>query len=31
MNIVPAPIVAYNFENGTINGNPNVNLLMDIS
>ena len=31
MNKVLAPIVASNFENGTINGNPNVNLLMDIS
>ena len=31
MNRVSAPIVTSNFENGTINGNSNVNLSMDIS
>ena len=31
MNRVLAPIVASNFENSTINGNPNVNFFMDIS
>ena len=31
VNRVLAPVVAYNFENVTINGNPNVNLSMDIS
>ena len=31
MNRVLVPIVASNFENVTINGNLNVNLLMDIS
>ena len=31
MNRVPTPIVAYNFENITINENLNVNLLMNIS
>ena len=31
MNRVTTPIVAYNFENITINGNSNVNLFMDTS
>ena len=31
VNRVLTPIVASNFENGTINGNLNVNLSMDIS